>query len=126
MGLCASTLDAQELQEGKWSGTRVNLINKDVQNFTFEVKRMPDPLARWRIGPGLLIATFTIGQNKFPLKELRQDGESLSYVITQPNGVVYRFSLTRQKDGSFAGEGTRILGNVLVFKVTMIPPEAKE
>jgi hypothetical protein len=118
----ASTLGAQELQEGKWSGTRVQ-PNGNVQNITFEVKRIPDPHARWRLGPVVILtATIAVGQNKVPLKDILLDGESLSYAFIQPNRAEFRCSLMRQKDGSFTGKCTR-MDNAEVAQITMVPPK---
>jgi len=123
MGPFASIFQAQELLEGTWTGT-AKPPNNSAQKITFELKRNSDPLDRWRLGAGVfLTGTVTVGQNTSPLSDVRLDGENLSYVLTQPNGVQQQCSLTRQKDGSFVGKCARTGGNRAVLDVTMIPPK---
>jgi hypothetical protein len=123
IGPFASIFQAQELALGKWTGKSTNPQGV-AQDITFEFATTPDPLARWRVGTGVfLIGTLTAGQAKLPLRDIRLDGEKLSYVATQPNGVQQQCSLTRQKDGSFAGKCVRTGGNRATLETTMIPPK---
>src|SRR5829696_1916319 len=85
IGPFALIFEAQELPNG-WSGTRT--LNGTVEKITFELKQISDPHARWRLGTGIFAeGTIIAGQNKLPLKDFRLDGDSLSYVATQQNGV---------------------------------------
>jgi hypothetical protein len=62
------------------------------------------------------------GGNGLPLRDIRLDGDKLSYVATQENGVQQQCNLTLQKDGSFVGKCARTGGNLAVLDMTMIPP----
>ena len=101
MGL-ASALVAQELQEGKWTMT-FSFANGNTSIWTLDVKRIPDPHDRWRLGTGPLV-TFTVtqGQRVLPV-DVRLDGEKLAY-FAEGARPVDRCSMTRQKDGRYAGE----------------------
>jgi hypothetical protein len=97
----AATLGAQELQDGKWT-LRVTQPNGNIVNITLEVKRGPDPHTRWRLGSGQLVAyTATRGENVFPLTDVRLEGDKLTW---SAQGPITQCSLTRQKDGGYAGE----------------------
>lgn len=113
----ASTLVAQELQEGKWA-IRVTQPNGNIVNITLEVNRtFPDPHARWRLGAGKLV-TFTAmrGQNAMQIRDVSLDGEKLSWLA---EGPIARCSLTRQKDGSYAGECVNANGGGAKRPITM-------
>ena len=120
----ASIVGAQELQEGKWT---VGLTREGrTLNLTLEVKRIPDPHDRWRPGTGQLVTiTAMRGQNVVTVIDVRLDGEKLSYRFVGGPGGLGACNLTRQKDGSYAGEcvGADERTRVPITPITMTPPQ---
>jgi hypothetical protein len=124
-----------ELPRGKWTGTRTpnnNNPNAAAADVTFELNQFPDPHGRWRIGTGVfVIATMIVNpRTKLTLTDFRLEGENLTYLIPQQQAQANELqcTLTRQKDGSFAGLCPRTRDKIAGFKVTMVPPKepAKE
>jgi hypothetical protein len=117
----------KELPLGRWTGTRTpnNNANAVAQNVTFQIEQFPDPHGRWRIGPKLFVIANMIvnAQQRFPLSNIRLEGETLSLVIEQAQPNQLQCTLERQKDGSFAGNCPRIRDKQAGFKVTMVPPK---
>ncbi len=126
-----STLHAQELQEGTWSGTLTGLGGggRGPQDVIFEVKRIPDPHARWRSGTGEVLSVALLPQGRLtrlrgpgpmPLSDVRLKGETLSYRVTI---LQLDCSLMRQADGNFAGECVdEEEDEGQIFQITMIRP----
>ena len=114
----ASTLAAQDLKSGKWAITVIQ-PNGNTVNITLEVKRVPDPHVRWRIGtPELVTYSAMRGQNLLPLRDVRLEGEKFSFLA---QGPVNKCDLNLQKDGSYAGECVGENGQQRA--ITMRPPE---
>src|SRR5262245_8100489 len=87
MGAHASISEAQELKEGIWSGTRTE-NNAAPEEITVEIKRVSD-----RGGLVLTGAIFGAGGNGLGIRDIRLDGDKLTYVATQNNGVQQQCSL---------------------------------
>ena len=119
----SSTLQAQELQEGTWSGT-LTLQNQG-QALSVEVKKITDPHWRWRAGTEeVLSATLTFPLGQVPLSEIRLEGEQLSYSFTVPQiGAKVSCGLTLQAEGSYDGECAVEGGGGPTIQVTLTPPE---
>ncbi len=122
-----STLHAQELQEGTWSGTLTGLGGggRGPQDVIFEVTRIPDPHARWRSGTGEILSVTLLPEGRgrrrgpMPLSDVRLQGETLSYRVTI---LQLDCSLTRQADGNFAGECINEYDEGQILQLTMIRP----
>ncbi len=117
---------SQELQEGTWSGTLRGIGNRGPQDLIFEVKRIPDPHARWRSGTGEVLSVTLLPQQgrgsrrgPMPLSDVRLQGETLSYRVTI---LKLDCSLMRQADGNFAGECVNEEDEGQILQLTMIRP----
>ena len=61
-----SILHAQELQEGRWTGTfeRLGGFGQQSRDVVFEVTRIPDPHSRWRSGIGEILSVTLLPQGR--------------------------------------------------------------
>ncbi len=71
-----SILHAQELREGRWSGSRTNPDNGNTQAISLEVKKIADPHWRWRASTEeLLSTTLTDSQGQVLVTDIQLDAE---------------------------------------------------
>jgi hypothetical protein len=99
-------VQAQVLQEGTWSGTRVRVGragNPQTQRVSIEVKKAPDPHAGWRSEKRELWNVTLVAPNgRAPLSDVRLEGDSLSFAYRQE--IEFTCQLKRQADGAFEGQ----------------------
>ena len=119
----ASSVQAQDLQVGTWSGTMRNSTVAPGQARTrpvsLVIKKAPDPHWRWRTMGDLTTATFMIPQGSFELSSIVLKDGKLSYSFASTNDEQARCGLTRQADGSYEGDCT---GGDFARHITLSPP----
>lgn len=115
--LSSSSLQAQGLEEGRWSGIRTDPGNPNAPalDVAWEVDMNPT-------GDGVSITLVHIGGSLAPLTNVRLEGETLSYSFIVPSaGNQADCRLTLQEDGSYEGACTAAGG--IRFLYTFTPPE---
>ena len=117
----SSTLHAQTLQEGTWTGTAVDPDGAS-NDVTFEVSRplvwAPDGSRLVLTGAPLSIAYHSAeGSNR--LKNIQLDDDTLTYDFTVGE-LEATCSLARQEDGSYTGSCSA--GGTQMGQHTMHPP----
>ena len=124
----SSALQAQELQEGTWTGTLVRAPraggnNPQPQRVSLEVKKIPDPLWRWRPGRGeVLEVVFVVPQRRAPVTDLVIGKASLSF-SHQREDIQVNCRLDLQPDGAYEGDCVGD-GDARTFRLTLTPPKA--
>ena len=100
----SSTLHAQTLQTGTWTGTATGPNGST--DVTFEVELMPPvwtPDGTRVVSAGSqLTITYNSAQGPISLRNIQLDGDRLTYEFTAGDFDV-TCSLTRQDDGSYTG-----------------------
>ena len=122
-----ATLQGQQLQEGTWSGSWVNLSsdsNNRTRSVSIEVKKGPDPHWRWRSGHGeVLSATFGRRGGRSQLSNVQLDKETLSYSFQYGDATV-NCRLSLREDGAYEGDCVGEGGKPRRRHITLSPPEA--
>ena len=119
-GWFSSTLRAEELEEGTWSGS-LRLGNQSLPA-NLEVKRVQDPHWRWRPGGEKVLSVTQGGQ---PVSDILLESGKLTYSAGLPPLIGGRIncSLELQEDGTYAGtcvlEGEEV-GQAA--QITLTPP----
>ena len=123
--LSSSSLQAQELKEGRWSGIRTLVETGAEWDPLMDRFRAPLNVA-WEVertqGRNGVSITLVHALGSAPLTNVRLEGETLSYSFIVPgrsNRADCR--LTLQEDGSYAGDCST--GGVVRFHYTFAPPE---
>ena len=108
----SSTLHAQTLQTGTWTGTAVGPDGSS-EDVTFEVRAVPvwtrDGTRVVLAPPGSRVAasqltiTYYSRRGLIPLRDIRLEGDTFSYEFSVGGGLDVTCSLTRQEDGSYTG-----------------------
>jgi hypothetical protein len=121
----ALPLQAQDLPEGTWSGTRVRVGggggNQQPQRISLEVKRAADPHAAWRPDNRQVLNVTFVGpqQGRVQATDVRFDQRSLSFSYRQE--IDFACRLDRQGDGAYQGDCLSEAGGR--FRVTLNPPK---
>ena len=124
----SAILQAQELQEGTWTGTllrapRQGGNNPQPQRVSLEVKKIPDPLWRWRPGRGeVLEVVLVVPQLRAPVTDLEIGKTSLSFSY-QRDDIQINCRLNHQPDGAYEGECVGE-GDPRKFRLSLTPPKA--
>ncbi|MGI9175040.1 MAG: hypothetical protein ACR2GR_06960 [Rhodothermales bacterium] len=113
--VCSAQTQAQDLQEGTWTGTLTPMNHPErATPLTYDVRHAGDSL------------TITFALSDLPDSVVTRDitltADTLSFAFNEPEAdVLLRCALGRQEDQSYAGRCADAEGKWAAF--TMVPPE---
>ncbi len=105
----SSTLQGEQLKEGTWSGSWVNVNSKSgnprPRSVSIEVKKGPDPHWRWRLGQGELLTAIIVAPPgvRSQLSNVQLDKGTLSYSFQYKDTTV-NCRLSLREDGAYEGD----------------------
>ncbi len=105
----SSTLQGEQLKEGTWSGSWVNVggsnDNPRPRSLSIEVKKGPDPHWRWRLGQGELLTAIIVASQgvRSQLGNVELDKGTLSYSFQHDDATV-NCRLSLREDGVYEGD----------------------
>ena len=112
---CSASAQAQDLQEGAWTGTLTPMNHPEMATpLTYDVRHIGDSLA---------ISLQTVGaSDPIAARGIVLAADTLLFAFNEPEADVrLRCAFGRQEDGSYAGRCADAEGKWAAF--TMVPPK---
>ena len=115
LAVCSAPSQAQDLQEGTWTGTLTPMNHPEMATpLIYDVRHVGDSLAITLTSPAL--------PDSVVMREITLTADTLSFAFNEPEAdVLLRCALGRQEDGSYTGRCADAEGKWATF--AMIAPE---